>query len=148
MKFCPLERDPKSLAYIPYNKGYKYVCGGVNGGETTAYLEMIDVLKKRIDEDLSNGIIAIFHDESHINKYILDRKDVQYLTPEFCNPDDMNINYEKKIRLLDKNKYIDIKKERNISEESFLKKWKRRFLKYSKCELGYIKDSIFKNKGE
>lgn len=142
MMYCPLERNSKSLAYIPYNKGRVYVCGGVNGGTASAYLQLINDLKERIDNDLSNGIIAKFHDESHLNKYILNREDVRVLTPEFCNPDDLSIPYEKKIRLLDKRKYLNINAIKKITKESLIKKWSRRICKYSRCILGYICDTV------
>lgn len=142
IKYCPLERNKNSLAYIQYNKGQHYVCGGVNGGTARAYLELIEVLKKNIDIDLKKNIIALVHDESHLNRYILNRDDVRYLTPEFCNPDDLNINFEKKIRLLDKNIYLNINNIKNINKEKMLQKWIRRINKYSRGYFGNIRDCL------
>lgn len=69
--FYPYERNKKSLAYVaPYGKDYHYYMGGLNGGTSQEYLKMIKQLSINIREDYNNGIIAIFHDESHINAYM------------------------------------------------------------------------------
>lgn len=143
-KFCPLERNCHSNAYIPYNRRGIYVCGGVNGGTRDGYLQLIDTLRERINDDLKRGIIAQVHDESHLNKYVLNRQDVRYLGPEYCNPDDIDTSYEVKIQLLDKNKYLDINGIKNIKRESVLQKWKRRIKKYIRCEIGNIVDNLLK----
>ena len=51
--------------------GRDYVTGAVNGGETEAYLKFCHLLDKRINQDLAKGVIALWHDESQINRYIL-----------------------------------------------------------------------------
>lgn len=69
--FFPYERNRRSLAYIaPFKKGYSYYMGGLNGGTSDAYLQMIHVLSKNIRNDYDRGIIAKVHDESHINAYL------------------------------------------------------------------------------
>lgn len=77
------ERNPESLAYIPYNCGHSYFTGALNGGEVSSYLEMCKVLAKNIQIDLSNNIIALWHDESHLNHYALNRNDIKILPPYF-----------------------------------------------------------------
>lgn len=67
----PYERNKKSTSYIaPHQPPYLYFMGGINGGMAKAYMEMIETLAKNIRKDYDNGIIAIVHDESHINKYL------------------------------------------------------------------------------
>lgn len=69
--FYPYERNKKSLAYVaPYKSPYIYFMGGLNGGTPDSYLEMVRTLAKNIRTDFDNGIIAKFHDESHINAYL------------------------------------------------------------------------------
>jgi hypothetical protein len=70
--FFPYERSPKSLAYLPYKKGiiFGYYWGGVNGGCTAAYIQLCKTLCQWIEADIKNNIMAVFHDESHFNKYI------------------------------------------------------------------------------
>ena len=64
---------PKSLAYIPYDEGKYYYMGGVHGGRTKEYLQMCRALENNMKEDFANGVMAAWHDESHINKYLLDK---------------------------------------------------------------------------
>ena len=68
------DRNPASRAYIPYGLGEHYVCGGVNGGCCDAWLTLVNTLRDAIDEDEANGIVALWHDESHINRYILGKR--------------------------------------------------------------------------
>ncbi|WP_115056171.1 family 6 glucosyltransferase [Helicobacter mustelae] len=73
------ERNPKSLAYVPFGKGKAYVYGSTNGGKAGAFLALVRTLQERIQEDLSRGIIAIWHDESHLNAYIIDHPNYKML---------------------------------------------------------------------
>jgi len=70
--FYPYERSPQSMAHLPYQKdlSFGYYWGGINGGCTKAYLKLCKTLCQWIDSDKANGVLAVFHDESHFNKYI------------------------------------------------------------------------------
>lgn len=69
--FFPYERNRKSLAYVaPYHPPYIYFMGGLNGGKSDTYLQMVRTLASNIRADYKKGIIAKFHDESHINSYM------------------------------------------------------------------------------
>lgn len=72
----PYERNPKSTACIPYGEGEFYFQTATIGGRTEVALKMFEECEKMTDEDLKNNIIAVFHDESMFNKYILGK---QYL---------------------------------------------------------------------
>lgn len=86
--FYPYERNKKSLAYVaPHGKSYTYYMGGLNGGTSQAYLAMIEQLSHNILEDYSNGIVACFHDESHINAYLRTHP-CKKLGREFCLPEE------------------------------------------------------------
>lgn len=100
----PYERNKKSTAFIPYGKGKYYVCGGVNGGTAQSYIKMIQELKASIDIDTNNKIIAVWHDESHINKYITHNR-YKILSPEYAYPEDWKLPFSPKILILDKNKF-------------------------------------------
>lgn len=80
------ERNPNSNFYIPYNYGKYYYQGNFNGGRSTEFIEMSEVLDLLIEDDLSKGIIPIWHDESALNWYLLDKnplmKSTQYTAPE------------------------------------------------------------------
>jgi histo-blood group ABO system transferase len=78
------ERNKKSTAYIDFKQEINYVCGGFNGGKKDTFLKMSKTLNENIEEDLKNGIIAVWHDESHINKYVIDNKPSLFLSPDYC----------------------------------------------------------------
>lgn len=61
------ERNSRSTAYIPEGSNNRYFCGGFFGGSSINFLETSKKIKENIDADLSNGVIAVWHDESHLN---------------------------------------------------------------------------------
>ena len=63
------ERNPASRAYIPEGMPCRAHSGGFWGGTSQAIIDMCCELRDRIAEDLSNNIIAIWHDQSHLIKY-------------------------------------------------------------------------------
>lgn len=81
------ERNQKSTAYIPFGKGKKYYIGSFNGGKPEHFLKMSKVLSENIDKDLENDIIAVWHDESHMNKYFLDNPPTLELPPSYSFPE-------------------------------------------------------------
>jgi hypothetical protein len=80
----PWERRKISKAYIPYNCGQYYFMAGLYGGEADAFLKMAVTLRDAINEDLKNNIIAKFHDESFLNRYVIGRSDCKILPSTFC----------------------------------------------------------------
>lgn len=79
------EHNPRSRAFIKPGQGKNYVCGGFNGGYAGAYLQMIHTLSRNIQSDLEEGIIARWHDESHLNRYILENP-YHILPVSYCHP--------------------------------------------------------------
>lgn len=82
----PYDRNPLSTAYIPYNVGKHYAPGGFNGGRSAEFLEFCSVCAKNVRIDMKNNVIALWHDESHLNKYILDKNPliapINYMYPK------------------------------------------------------------------
>lgn len=70
------DRNPDSQAYIPQGEGTYYVMGGFNGGRSTDYLKLCHSLRTRIDQDEASGIIALWHDESQLNKYVYEHPEL------------------------------------------------------------------------
>lgn len=66
----PYDRNPQCLAYMEYGEGRYYYQGGFYGGRTLEILQMSDWIRQRIETDLSKKIIARWHDESYVNKYL------------------------------------------------------------------------------
>ena len=100
------ERTPQSLAYVKEGEGKHYFQGALNGGEKEAYLSMCEELEQKIDEDLKNGIVALWHDESHLNRYAIDHERlITALPPSYGYPEGWQLPFEKKIIIRDKNKF-------------------------------------------
>lgn len=100
------ERRPESLAYVPLGEGTNYYAGGFNGGSTKEFLKMSEVIADRVNKDLENGIVAVWHDESHMNRYLIDNPPTLSLTPSYCFAEEFlgsNYPYEPKIIALKKN---------------------------------------------
>jgi len=95
------ETNEKSLACINDNEGVMYFAGGFNGGASKAFLDMSATIKERVDKDLENDIIALWHDESHINRYFVDNPPMA-LNPSYCYPESWSIPFDKKLLALDK----------------------------------------------
>jgi hypothetical protein len=100
------DTNKKSLACVQGNEGQYYFMGGLNGGITSEYLKLIDTLKQRVEADKANGTIALWHDESHLNRYAIDHADkIKILEPSYGYPEGWNIPFEPKILIRDKTKY-------------------------------------------
>lgn len=65
------ERNPLSNAYIPHGEGNIYYQCCFWGGTTTAFMEMSEVMANWIKEDVDKNIIAVWFDESYLNRYYL-----------------------------------------------------------------------------
>lgn len=106
--FFSYDRNPKSTAYIPYWKGRYYVRGGVNGGKTEKFLEMIHVCSKDVKKNEEMGIVSIWHDETHLNHFMLMKTNIKVLDPGFSYAEDDT--FEGKIFILarEKKKYFDV----------------------------------------
>lgn len=77
-KSCVKEDDDTSIYYQ----------GCLWGGKVPEVLSLIDELESRVKEDLDNNVIAVWHDESHLNKFFIENKnDVNTLGPEFAYPE-------------------------------------------------------------
>lgn len=115
----PYERNRDSLAYIPpYKCNYKYYMGSLNGGQSDAFIRFAEVCAERTHTDYDKGIIAMVHDESHLNKYMRDVNG-EGLSIEYAVPEGKDLHITPKIILLNKSKILpdcsDFTKGRNYS---------------------------------
>ena len=97
------ETRPESTACISPDEKLIYFAGGFNGGSSEEFLKMSEVIDKNIDMDLENDLIALWHDESHLNRYLIDNQPTKILSPSFCYPERASLPFEKKLLALDKN---------------------------------------------
>ena len=84
------EQNPKSEAYVDVSKSLPpvYWQGCLWGGKVPEVCAMIDELEARVNRDLDNNIVALWHDESQINRYFLERTmDVHTLGSQYAYPE-------------------------------------------------------------
>ena len=98
------ERQPRSAFQIPTDRGRYYFQGCFNGGRSAEFLKMSMILDCLIDLDLSNGIMPIWHDESALNWYYLNRNPL-VVNPSYAYPEGWNLPFDAKIIQRDKNKF-------------------------------------------
>ena len=97
------ETRPESTAYTKKENIKQYCCGGFNGGSSKEFLNMSKVISDNINEDLKNDIVAVWHDESHLNKYFTDNPPTKILNCGYCAPESSwEVPFPKKVLALDK----------------------------------------------
>lgn len=99
------ERNPKSTACIKNGEGDHYFQSALTGGRSKDFVDAILTMKKNIDVDLQNKIIAVWHDESHWNRFLIGRNDIKVLSPSYLYPENYDLPFQKKIITRDKNRY-------------------------------------------
>jgi hypothetical protein len=103
-KFWPVETNVNSTAYIPEKHNCVYVQGCVWGAKGSHIEYMVNLMKNNISTDLQNNIIAVWHDESHLNKFIVDhRTDTAILSPSMSYPEHWDLPVNKLMVHKDKN---------------------------------------------
>ena len=103
-KVGTFELDTRSTANI-FDGKYdlsKYRQGCFWGGKSSWIVSMIKELEKNVDTDSEKNITAVWHDESHMNKYFVKNNQFVYtLHPGFATPQEgyqhIKDNYETKM---------------------------------------------------
>ena len=101
----PLERNRRSAAFVAHGReAAHYWQGCLWGGRSADALAAIRELAAAVAADESRGIVARWHDESHLNRYFTEREhQVTTLDPGFALPDrDSSLRFEPRILHLDK----------------------------------------------
>jgi hypothetical protein len=104
------DSNKDSCAYIPKEEQViPYFAGAFFGGTAAEFLQTVQVCSEMIDLNLSKGIIAQYHDETHLNWYFRKYKPTKILSPSYCYPDDffakrwaLHKKFRKKILCLEK----------------------------------------------
>jgi len=108
----PYEDRKESTAYVNPENYDKYYAAAFVGGKSETFLEMARTISERVEEDERNGIIAVWHDESHLNKYFNENPPSD-LSPSYMYPEELlnhpNYPWVPKI--------IAIKKDNSINRE-------------------------------
>jgi len=81
------ERRPESEACVT-GEHPQYYQGCLWGGKMEAVIPMMKLLRDRVDKDYSNDIIAVWHDESHLNRFFIENQDrVHAIPPDYAYPE-------------------------------------------------------------
>lgn len=106
----PYERRANSACYVPPQDGMFYFCGGFAGGPRKIVKEFANEVCSRIDSDMSQGLVPVWHDESALNRTAVYSYNLHVLSPSYCYPDNdtyyrehiWKTQYERKLVALDK----------------------------------------------
>ena len=77
------EDNKLSTAFVSRENRKQYVCGGTWMGRRIELFELIENLKVAVEVDFANGVVAKWHDESHLNRWAA-FNDFNLLDPSFC----------------------------------------------------------------
>ena len=97
------ETRQQSLACVHPHEQMTYFAGGFNGGKSQHFLNMSEQINKNVDIDMNNNVVAIWHDESHMNRYLINNPPTTILNSSYCYPESWNLPLPKKLLALDKN---------------------------------------------
>ncbi|KAF3812290.1 hypothetical protein GH733_019732, partial [Mirounga leonina] len=76
------EHWPQSQAHIPRDKGDFYYMRTFFGGSVVEVHQLTLACHQAMGVNLATGIEAVWHNESHLNRYLLDHKPIKVLSPE------------------------------------------------------------------
>lgn len=100
---CPFDRNPNSNAFVSYDYKGPYFQNCFQGGYTEEFLKMSEILAERTKMDLGNDVMPLWHDESHMNKYMSENPPTRILDPGYAYPENWRIPFEQKIIGVSKN---------------------------------------------
>jgi hypothetical protein len=134
----PYERNKRSFAFISSkDRRLAYYMGSLFGGTAKVFLELCHSCDKWIKSDLSNGIMPIYHDESYLNKYFVD-KEVLKLNPGYSYPEGWKLPFTPKILIRNKiilgGKYFD-----KMPDRTMFNRFKQILVRFFKGLIWYLK---------
>jgi len=125
----PYESRKESTAFVSDENRNKYYAAAFTGGKTKNFLEMSKTISDKVSIDEKNGIVAVWHDESHLNKYFNENPPVD-LSPSYMFPEELinhpNYPWQPKLIAVNKDAFDtsfnqekrDLKQYGNISYEN------------------------------
>lgn len=84
----PLEKNPDSCSFVSMSEGDKYFCGGFVGGTREAILRLSVGVSALINMDVNRDILPTWHDESALNRMLINQPPEIILSPAYCHPMD------------------------------------------------------------
>ncbi|XP_063063992.1 alpha-1,3-galactosyltransferase 2-like isoform X2 [Engraulis encrasicolus] len=92
------DRNPKSMAYM--EEGDYYYHAAIFGGTWQSVKNITQSCLQGIETDKENGVEALWHDESHLNKYFFLHKPSKLLSPEYCWANEIGYRSDVHVRRL------------------------------------------------
>ena len=90
------EENQSSSAYVPPRKRKVYVHGAFFGGPVEDLLKMCETLANCVQTDLDQNYVAIWHDESHLNRFSAHiGRNAKYFSKYFSGADNLTPKPEK-----------------------------------------------------
>jgi histo-blood group ABO system transferase len=86
-----------SAAYVGPHEGKHYFSCSLYGGMRNEFLNLVKEARKRVDADLEKKFISRWHDQSYLNRYLIDHPPTRILNPSYCYPEDWQLEYPKKL---------------------------------------------------
>jgi histo-blood group ABO system transferase len=91
------ENKKISAAYVGPHEGKHYFSCSLYGGRKNEFLNLVKEARKRVDADLEKKFISRWHDQSYLNRYLIDHPPTRILNPSYCYPEDWQLEYPKKL---------------------------------------------------
>lgn len=98
------DRNEQSNAYIAFDNTdcKKYYQNCFQGGSSTEFIKMSETIKAWFESDIKRNYVALWHDESYMNKYAVLNPPDKVLHSGYAYPEMWNIPVDKKILHLHK----------------------------------------------
>lgn len=91
------ENKKISAAYVGPHEGKHYFSCSLYGGRKNEFLNLVKEARKCVDADLEKKFISRWHDQSYLNRYLVDHPPTRILNPSYCYPEDWQLEYPKKL---------------------------------------------------
>lgn len=90
------ENKKISAAYVGPDEGQYYFSCSLYGGSKVEFLKLLKEARKQVDSDLEKKYISRWHDQSYLNRYLIDHPPTRVLNPSYCYPEDWQLEFPKK----------------------------------------------------
>lgn len=77
------ETNPKSTSFVKQDEGFHYFTGSFFGFSRPEWFAFLNWATEAINQDLANGIVPVWHDESVLNRYLIDNPPTNILDPRY-----------------------------------------------------------------
>lgn len=104
----PYDRNKKSTAFVEFgSEGRVYAQACFIGAKTEEFIKCTNQLSNNIEIDDKNGVCALWHDESHFNNYIINKR-IKILPYSYVYPEVLGLPGEINILMRSKERYANL----------------------------------------